>query len=314
MLGHGDPADELLEGDDFFSVEQVIQQLAGAAGGGAGDFLLLGGGRIADLDEEHEPVELRFRQRVGAFLFDRVLRREDEKRRLQRVGGTEDGDLVLLHRLEHGGLGFRRGAVDFVGKHDVRKHRALDEFKLSPPADAGFLDDVGAGDIGRHQVGCELDAIEGKVESLGDGGNQERFRQTRHAHQQGMSAGEEADRELLDDLLLADDRLAKFRAEGLVGFSEFIDGGDIIGRKRLAEVGQGIHGCEVCPAKLKGVLGLSRRDLGLVNPVPWSRWKISISRLPAPGTLLNHPPRGVAGAIWTPSRGHAKSRTSWHVS
>ena len=47
----------------------------------------------------------------------------------------------------------------------------------------------------------------------------------------------------------------------------------------------------------------------------WSKTeKFSISRLPAPGGLLNHPPRGAARVVWTFSRGHAKSRTSWHVS
>jgi len=37
--------------------------------------------------------------------------------------------------------------------------------------------------------------------------------------------------------------------------------------------------------------------------------KKSIYGLPVPSGLLNHPPRGVARAVWTPSRGHAKSRT-----
>jgi hypothetical protein len=37
--------------------------------------------------------------------------------------------------------------------------------------------------------------------------------------------------------ILADDDFSEFRAEGLVGFSEFIDGGDVIGRELLAGVG-----------------------------------------------------------------------------
>jgi hypothetical protein len=87
-----------------------------------------------------------------------------------------------------------------------------------------------------------LDAIEGKVESLGNGGNQQGFRQAGNPHQQGMAAGKEADRELLDDLVLADDGFPDFRPECLVSFSEFIDGGDVIGRELIAEVGMGIHG------------------------------------------------------------------------
>ena len=35
---------------------------------------------IIDLDVEHEAVELRFGQRIGSFLLDRVLRGDDEER------------------------------------------------------------------------------------------------------------------------------------------------------------------------------------------------------------------------------------------
>ena len=102
MLGNGDAADELLEGDDFFSIQEVVEHLAGAAGGSTGDFLFLAGGWIADFDEEHETVELSFRKWIGALLFDRVLRCEYEKRRLKRVSIAEHGDFVFLHRLKHG--------------------------------------------------------------------------------------------------------------------------------------------------------------------------------------------------------------------
>jgi hypothetical protein len=51
-----------------------------------------------------------------------------------------------------------------------------------------------------------------------------------------VAAGEQADGELLDDQILADDDLSELRAEGLVGLAEFIDGGYIVGRK-LAGVG-----------------------------------------------------------------------------
>jgi hypothetical protein len=41
--------------------------------------------QIRDDDVEHEAIELRFRQRIGAFELDRVLRREDEERPLERI-------------------------------------------------------------------------------------------------------------------------------------------------------------------------------------------------------------------------------------
>ena len=46
--------------------------------------LLLRSRRVVDDDVEHESIELRFRQRIGPFLFDRILRREDEQRTLER--------------------------------------------------------------------------------------------------------------------------------------------------------------------------------------------------------------------------------------
>ena len=116
VVGNGDAADELLKGDDFLAVDELGKRLLRGSRSFAGDAFFLLGRWIIDLDEKHEAVELRFGKRVGAFLFDRVLRRENEKRRLERVGLAEHGDLVFLHRLKHGGLGFRGSAVDFVGQ------------------------------------------------------------------------------------------------------------------------------------------------------------------------------------------------------
>ena len=41
--------------------------------------------RIVDHHVEHEAIELRFGQRIGAFLLDRVLRRQHEQRTIERV-------------------------------------------------------------------------------------------------------------------------------------------------------------------------------------------------------------------------------------
>ena len=43
--------------------------------------------RIVDVDLHQEAVELRFGQRIGAFLLDRVLRREHMERAAARHGG-----------------------------------------------------------------------------------------------------------------------------------------------------------------------------------------------------------------------------------
>ena len=83
------------------------------------EFLVLR--RVLDDDVEHEAIELRFGQRVGAFELDRVLRREHVERLLELIGAALDGDAVLLHRLEQRRLRLRRRAVDFVREQDVAK-------------------------------------------------------------------------------------------------------------------------------------------------------------------------------------------------
>ena len=87
---------------------------------------------IVQLDQEHEPVELRLGQRIGPFLLDRVLRGQHEERRLEVERLADHRDVLLLHRLEQGRLRLRRGAVDLVGQHDVGEDRPVDELELAP--------------------------------------------------------------------------------------------------------------------------------------------------------------------------------------
>ena len=67
---------------------------------------------IADQDLQQEAVELGFRQRVGAFLLDRVLRGDGHERGGEREALAFDRHLLLLHGFEQGRLRLRRGAVD----------------------------------------------------------------------------------------------------------------------------------------------------------------------------------------------------------
>ena len=72
-----------------------------------------------------------------------------------------------------------------------------------------LVEDLGAGDVGRHQVGRELDPLEGEVEDLGERLDEQRLGETRHAGDQAVAAGEERHQHLVDDLVLADDDLAE---------------------------------------------------------------------------------------------------------
>ena len=82
------------------------------------------GARIVDHDVQHEAIELRFRQRIGAFLLDRILRRQHEQRPIELMAHAADRDLILLHRLEQRRLRLRRRAIDLVGQDDVGEDRA----------------------------------------------------------------------------------------------------------------------------------------------------------------------------------------------
>ena len=87
-----------------------------------------------------------------------------------------------------------------------------------------FLNDFGAGDVGRHQVGRELDAVELERQRIGQRADHQRLRQAGHADEQAMAAGEERDEQLLDHLVLADDAFADFVGDAAVGFAEALDG------------------------------------------------------------------------------------------
>ena len=174
------------------------------------DEVLLRRERHVDLEEE--PIELRLRQRVGALHLERVLGGEHEERLGERVLLLGDGDAVLLHRLEQGALRLRRGAVDLVGEDEVREDRPRLE---AEPALAALLhDDVRADDVGRHQVRRELDAAEAEVERLGHRAHEHRLAEPRHALEERVRSGEQADQRLPHELLLADDEGADLALDG----------------------------------------------------------------------------------------------------
>ena len=85
----------------------------------------------------------------------------------------------------------------------------LQEAELAAARSPILLDHLGAGDVGGHQVGRELDAAELQGQGLGQRADHERLGQPRHAHQQAVPAGEHGHQQFLDHLLLADDNTAQ---------------------------------------------------------------------------------------------------------
>ena len=80
VIGHGHFADDLLQLEDLRSVDHRLDLGVERAGGARDDLPLLLAIRVIDFHEKDEAIALRLGQRIGAFLLDRILRREHEER------------------------------------------------------------------------------------------------------------------------------------------------------------------------------------------------------------------------------------------
>ena len=103
---------------------------------------------------EEEAVQLGFRQLVGAFLLDGVLRGQHEEGIGQGIAALAQGHLALLHGFQQGALHLGRCAVDFVCQNQVGKHRAL----LGRELALLRVINHGAQQVGGQQVRRELNA------------------------------------------------------------------------------------------------------------------------------------------------------------
>src|SRR5262249_38594609 len=162
---------------------------------------------IADLDVEHETIELRLGKRVGSFLFDRILSCQDEERKVQRVGHPARCHLVLLHRLQKRSLCLRRRSIDFVGEQYICENRSLEKLELSSTAAGVFLKNIRSGDVGRHQVRRKLNSVEFQVQNFRQSADEQCLGQTRHADEQTVTFGKKRDQDLFNDFVLTDDYL-----------------------------------------------------------------------------------------------------------
>ena len=206
----------------------IRQRIAGRRSNDRLFFLLRG---IAHPQLEHEAVELCFRQRIRPLLLDRILRREDEERRRQAVRLTGGGDLMLLHRLEQRGLRLGWRAIDLVGEHDVGEHRPAHEPKAALAGGEILLDDLGAGDVGGHQVGRELNPVEGEVERLGNRLDHHRLGESRHADQERVTTREDCRENPVQHVALAHDALPDLREQIAPRGGEALEELDVAGNR-----------------------------------------------------------------------------------
>ena len=233
-FSHRSHAHQLLKAENLFAGGDGISLGAGGGGGQIDNLDLIFRRQIIQNRIKEEPIQLRFGQWISAFQFDGILRGENEKRRFDFVLVTTHRAGQLLHCLKQSGLRFRRRAVDFIGQQNVRKNRTGDE---RPGAMAGagiFFDDVGAGDVGRHQIGRELNAVKTKAQRARQRAHQQRLGGAGKTREQTMPSHEQRDENTLDDVFLAYDDLMHLAADLILNILEALDAFAHFGR---------IHGC-----------------------------------------------------------------------
>ena len=169
---------------------------------------------------EHEAIELRFRQRIGAFLFNGILRCQSKKRIRQIVCVRPDSDMSFLHGFQQSSLGLWRRTIDFVGQQNVGEQRPLDKLEDSPASFRIILQHVGARNVRRHQVGRKLNAAKGQLQNTGDGAAEQCLRQSGNADKQAMPATKHGNQQLINNFILADDHFADFLTHALIGICQ----------------------------------------------------------------------------------------------
>gem|GEM_PF-6076961 len=147
--------------------------------------------------------------------------------------------VIFLHRLQECGLGARARAVDLVRHQQLGEDGPLDEAEAALPVGA-LVEDLGAEDVRRHQVGRELDALAVEAEDGAHRLDELGLGEARHADEQAVAAGEHRHEGELDDVLLAEDDGADGAArpghvvEGGLGG---LDHGVVDGGRRLGHSG-----------------------------------------------------------------------------
>ena len=112
-----------------------------------------------------------------------------------------DGDLVLLHRFEEGGLRAWWRAVDLVGEQQPGEQRALAEREVA----VALVVDERSGEVGGQEVGGELSAGEVEPERLGERSCGEGLAEAGEVLEQHVAAGEDGREDERERLAFADD-------------------------------------------------------------------------------------------------------------
>ena len=119
------------------------------------------------------------------------------------------------------------------------------------------LPDARADEVGGHEVGRELDAVEGAAEDVGERPHGQRLGEPGHAFEQHVTAGQQRDEHALEHRVLADDDALALPQGRLEGAARLV--GD-------AAVGVGLGGEEVVDRGDVGVHDDDARERRVMPP------------------------------------------------
>ena len=154
---------------------------------------------------QEKPIELGSGYWENAVGIRFVHRRQHDERIGQSVGLAAEGYVTFLERFEQSGLRSRGRAVYFVEQHHVCKQRPEPRAKR----EIARVEDLGAQDISRHEIGRALDSGERAVDGPGERPACQRFGQTRSAFEQHVAVRDQREHERLDDAGLSDQNAAE---------------------------------------------------------------------------------------------------------
>jgi hypothetical protein len=145
-------------------------------------------GRKIHQQFEKETIQLSLGQRISTLLFQWILRSQYKIRLGQAARLPRHRYAVLLHSLEQRALRLGSRTVYLVGQHYIGEYRA--RLKAEPVVALLVLhDDIGAGYIGRHEVGRKLYPVKAQFQHVTQRFDQSGFAQAWHTLQQNVAAG-----------------------------------------------------------------------------------------------------------------------------
>ena len=233
-LGDRHASHELLERDDVLAGHRVLEAMVLHRRRRRRDLRLrLIFGQVVHDDVEHEPVELRFGQRIRALELDRVLRREDEER-LLRACTSCPARVTRCSCIASSSADCVFGGVRLISSASTMFAKigpGVNTSRRPPVSGSSWMMSVPVMSLGiRSGVNWMRENLRSSTCAIVL--IEQRLRQARHADDQAVAAGEQRQQHVLDHFLLTDDELVQLGDDLVVSGFEAVGERDVVGAIR----------------------------------------------------------------------------------